>query len=81
MTRVYGTVCKNDACDTPIILGLAGEPIKDIKVRYGAPSEPLKCGACGKYYKYGSNDIFEFEVVDEAAPFLFELALSKGQGA
>jgi hypothetical protein len=81
MTRVYGIVCKNEVCDTPIILGLAGEPIKDVKVRYAAPLEPLKCSACGKYYKYSSHDIFEFEVVDEAAPHSFELALSRGHGA
>jgi hypothetical protein len=63
-----------------MILGLAGEPIKDVKIRYAAPLEPLKCDACGKYNKYVSNDVFEFEVVDDAVSHLFEVALVKGRG-
>jgi hypothetical protein len=37
-------------------------------VRYVAPLEPLRCRVCGTSYRYGSDDIFEFEVVDEALP-------------
>jgi hypothetical protein len=81
MTRVYGTVCKNEVCDTPMILGLAGEPVRDVKIRYAAPLDQLKCDACGKYYKYDSYDIFEFEVVEEVVPHLHQLALQKGRGA
>jgi hypothetical protein len=68
VTRVYGITCKNKACDTPIILGRAEEQAENQIAHYTAPFQPLKCASCGNYYKYGSRDIFEFEVADDALP-------------
>jgi hypothetical protein len=73
VTRVYGITCKNKTCDTPIILGRAIVGSAEARaenpaLHYVAPFQPLKCNSCGNYYKYGSRDIFEFEVADDALP-------------
>jgi hypothetical protein len=50
------------------MLASAAEQAENPAAHYVAPFKPLKCGSCGNYYKYGSRDIFEFEIADDALP-------------